>query len=313
MPNSKSRKLTFGAMMIALFSILLVLIVYVPVLNMVALLFAVLPIAWYSATYDRPSSILVVIVGCIISFILGGFTLLPIAFVLAVVGLVLGDAIRLKKSKLYVFMATSIAMLILTAVMYLISVQFLAIDPIKESLDMTQDNYKEYNSFAKEMTGQAPISEKDITQMVEMLGYVIPAIVTLGAFFTTFIIISVNLPLLRRFRIDVPKFAPFKDMRLPRSILWYYLIVLSISLFVSPETGSTLYVIIMNFSIVLWILFVMQGISLLFYYIHEKQLPNMLKVVVVILSIPLYTFIMLIGILDLGFNIRSYITGKNQK
>ena len=102
-------------------------------------------------------------------------------------------------------------------------------------------------------------------------------------------------------------------MRLPRSILWYYLIVLSISLFVSPETGSTLYVIIMNFSIVLWILFVMQGISLLFYYIHEKQLPNMLKVVVVILSIPLYTFIMLIGILDLGFNIRSYITGKNQK
>ena len=90
--------------------------------------------------------------------------------------------------------------------------------------------------------------------------------------------------------------TPFRDMRLPRSVLWYYLIVLLISLFVKPTIGSTLYVIVLNFSFVLWILFVMQGISFLFFFIHEKGLPNMLKVVVAIIAIPFYSIVILLGI-----------------
>lgn len=167
--------------------------------------------------------------------------------------------------------------------------------------------------MSQDNLGVASISEKDLLAMFTMLETVIPAIVTLSVFFTSIILLSFNLPILRRLGLAVPKFAPFKDMRLPRSILWYYLIILSISLFASPEVGTTLYVIITNFSVVLWILFVLQGISLLFYYIHEKGLPNILKVVVVLISIPLYSFVLLIGILDLGFNIRSYVTGKNNK
>lgn len=313
MPNSKSKKLTFGAMMIALFSILLVITTYVPIVNLVTFIFAVLPIAWYSATYDRSSSIFVALVGCILTFLVGGVATIPLSLTFVVLGVVLGDAIRTKKSKLYLFMSSSIALLLVVAVLYVVSIRFLGIDIVRESIELSKESYTESISIAEKMTGQTPITEKDLAGMFEMLEFIIPALVTLSVFLLTFVIISTNLPLLKRFGLNVPKFALFKDMRMPRSILWYYLIILSISLFISPEVGTTLYIIVLNMSVVLWVLFVMQGISFLFFYIHEKGLPNMLKVIVVLLSIPLYSFIMLIGILDLGFNIRGYVIGKNKK
>ncbi len=53
MPNNQTKALTQGAMMIALFLVLIAVAFYVPVINIVALIFAPLPLAWYSATYNR--------------------------------------------------------------------------------------------------------------------------------------------------------------------------------------------------------------------------------------------------------------------
>ena len=313
MQNSQSKKLAYGAMMVAIFSVLLALAYYVPVVNVVASLFVVLPLAWYSAQYDRSTSISVAVVGIMISFFIGGILILPFSVTFAVLAVVIGDAIRTEKSKLFLFMASGISVLLTSAIEYLIAVKFFGIDIIRESLNMLYESYKASLTFAEEVMGQAPITEKELALIFEMLDYTIPAIITISVFMMTFIIITVDLPILRRLGIAVPKFAPFKEMRLPRSILWYYLIVLTISLFVSPEVGSTVYVIVQNFSVVLYILFVLQGMSLLFYYVDEKRLPRILKVIVVLFSIPLYSFVMLIGILDLGFNIRSYVTGKSTK
>lgn len=313
MKNANSKKLTFGAMMIALFAILLVLAVYVPIVNIVAALFVVLPIAWYSALYDRAAAMFVAFGGLIVSFLIGGVSVLPLASLFIIVGLVIGDAIRRGKSKLYLFMSTSIISLLVVSIMYYMFVQFFEIDLVRESIAASQASYEAYSEWAKANLEVSPISEKQYDDSFVMLQSVIPALITLNVFFVVFLILSANLPVLRRLGLNVPRFAPFKDMRLPRSILWYYLVVLSVSLFGSPEKGSALYVILMNFNVVLWILLIMQGISLLFYYIHEKGLPNVLKALVVLFSVPLYSFVMLIGILDLGFNIRSYITGKNSK
>jgi len=311
MQNSQARKLTFGAMMIAIFAILLVLAFYVPIVSMVAALFVVLPIAWYSALYDRVSSILLAIAGCIIAFIIGSVQIVPFALVYAVLAVVIGDAIRRKQSKLYLFMSASMMCLLVVSVMYFISVQFFDVDIVKESIAFFEASFRESMEMVKGQLGNS--LEKQYMASLETMEYIVPAIVTVSVFVSTWIILLLNLPILRRLGLDAPKFAPFKDMRLPRSVMWYYLIVLCISLVGKPEVGGALYVIILNLSVVLWILFVLQGISLLFYYIHEKRLSKFAKVVVVLLSIPLYSFVMLIGILDLGFNIRSYITGKNNK
>lgn len=313
MQNFQAKNLTFGAIMIALFSLLLVVAVYVPFINMVASLFVVLPIAWYSAVFNRTSAIFIAISGCVLATLIGGIPLLPFALIFAALGVVMGDAIRMKRSKLFLFMSSGLTVLLVTSILYLVFVNFIGVDIVRESIALSKDSYKEYIETSQKTLGATAVSEKEMMAAFNMVEYAIPAVVTMSVFFVTFIIQTVNLPILKRLGLHVPQFAPFKDMRLPRSILWYYLIVLTISLFAAPPEGSMLHIGVLNISIVLWMLLVLQGVSLLFYYIHEKGLPNIVKVIVVFLAIPLYSFVALIGILDLGFNIRSYVTGKNQK
>ncbi|MFC5543034.1 MAG: YybS family protein [Bacilli bacterium] len=313
MPNNQTQRLTHGAMMIAIFAILIAIAYYVPIISLVATLFAPLPIAWYSAKYDRASSIILGVLGCIVTFFFGGIVILPFSMIFAVCGVVMGDALRTGKSKAYLFMATGISLLITFAIQYIISVKLFNMDFIKESFQLMRDSYMQSFQFAENLTGETPITEEVLNLMFQQMEIAIPATVTLAVFFMAFLLISINLPILKRLGIAVPKFSAFKDLRLPRTILWIYLIVLSIQLFVRPELGTSLYIIILNFSMVLWVLLTIQGISFLHFVLDAYKAPKFLKGLATVLSIPLYNFVMLIGILDLGFDIRSYVSGKIRK
>ena len=313
MPNNQTKRLAHGAMMIALFTIFIAIAFYVPVISLVATIFAPLPLAWYSAKYDRSSSILVAFIGCIITFFFGGLLIIPFAFIFAAVGVVMGDALRLKRSKVFLLMSTGITVLITFAIQYVISLKLFETDFIKESMTLMRESYEKSIELSQSLTGQTPMDAETLQKMFDMVEMVVPATITLGAFFYAFIFISCNLPMLKRFGINVPKFNAFKNMRLPKSVLWYYLIILTINLFISPESGTALYVICLNFSLILWMLLCLQGVSLLHFSLDAFGSPKFLKVLAAFMAIPLYSFFVLIGILDLGFDIRSIVKSKIQK
>ena len=76
MPNNQTKKLAQGAMMAAVFAVLIAIGYYVPVLLVVTTLIAPLPIAWYSASYERSQAISMTIVAIAITFFLGGLLIL---------------------------------------------------------------------------------------------------------------------------------------------------------------------------------------------------------------------------------------------
>ncbi|HWI49913.1 MAG TPA: YybS family protein [Rummeliibacillus sp.] len=313
MPENQTRRITHGAMMVALFTILLAISTYVPVVSIVTIWFISLPIAWYSAKYSRSSSVFVVIVSIVISLLIGGLLSLPVAILFAIIGFVIGDVIRTKKSKIFLFMSTAFTVLISITVGYIISVKFFNMDVLKQMITITRESYQKSNEIVKSMTGQAPFSTEQLNTMFDTMQMVMPTIVTLLVFIMTFIVISVNLPLLRRFGLEVPKFAPFRDLRLPRATLWYYLAVLAMTLFVKPDEGTFIYLVILNLSFILSILFMLQGISLIHFYVYQQGWPKWALIVGTILAIPLSSFVTLLGIADLGFNIRGLISGMTRK
>ena len=313
MPNNQTKGLVQGAMMVAIFTILVVIATNVPIISIVASLFAPLPIAWYSATYARKMSILVTVVAILLSFLIGGLLVAPMALILAAAGFIIGDGLRLKKSKIYLFISTSVVLLFTFAIEYLMSLRLFEFDLIQDSLEMMKESYTSSLEFVESTTGQSPLTKEMLEQTFKMVEMTIPASVTLAMLFLSIIFITFNLPLLKRFRIDVPKFAAFKNLRLPRAVLWYYLITLSINLFMRPEIGTTLYIITLNISLILWVLLTIQGLAFTFYVLDAYQSPPFLKVLTVFIAIPLYSFVILIGILDLGFNLREYINNKTQK
>ncbi|MFF5996397.1 YybS family protein [Lysinibacillus sp. KU-BSD001] len=312
MPNNQTKAITQGAMMIALFLVLMALAYYVPIVSIVAFFVAPLPLAWYSATYNRNLSIGVTIVAIVASIFIGNIMILPFVLILATTGLVIGDCLRQQKSKLHLFLATGTTILLTFAIQYLVLVRFFNVDFIKDSLDLARKSYEKSMEYSASITGQE-LPREQMDQMFNLLEVTLPANITISMFFLAFLMIAVMLPILKRLKINVPKFAPFRDMRLPRAILWYYLIVLSINLFVQPEVGSTLYVIVLNLSMVLWVLLTLQGISFIHFVIDTFNYPPFLKVLSTIVAIPLYSFVLLLGIIDLGFNLRDWVKAKSEK
>lgn len=315
MQNNQSRKLAHGAMMIALFTVLMAIVFYVPIANLLAAVVAPLPLIWYSAHYDRKSSLFVTIAAIIVTFFIGGLLLIPASIIFAAAGMTIGDAIYNKKSKVFMFLSTSVILIITFAIQYVIAVRLFAVDFIRESLDLMRKTYLESIKMTEQMTGQAMPKETmdNLTNMLDILDMVVPAAITLSMLLFALVLISVNLPILKRLKVDVPKFAEFSKLRLPRSILWYYFIVLAVNLFVRPEIDSTLGMVMLNVSMILWVLLTIQGISFIHYVLDCYKQPKFLKVISTLMAIPFYSFVILIGIIDLGFNAREFIVQKSQK
>jgi len=313
MPNNQTKALVQGAAMVAIFTLMMIISAYIPLAFMLVFLFAPLPFAWYSAKYKRSTSILVAIVGCILTFITSGLAILPFAFIFAVLGIIMGAAIRQQKSKLYLFMSSGIAVLLTTAIVFLTYLRLAGINMVEIGVEMAKKNYEQTATMSQNITGQSTITPDQIEAVSKMMELTIPSTVTLGAFFVAFILMSINLPVLKRLGLDVPKFSPFQHMRLPRSILWYYMIVLCINLFIRPDLGSTLDVIVINVSYILWVLLILQGISFIHYFISKKGMPVGVKWIATLLAIPLSSFMILLGIIDLGFDVRSLVKGKTQE
>ena len=313
MPNNQTKKLAHGAMMAAVFAVLIAIGYYVPVVWVVSILISPLPIAWYSASYERSQAISMTIIAVAITFFLGGLLILPKAIVFGVAGLVIGDAIRLKKSKLYLFIATSLAILFTFAIIYLISIRLFNVDFIKDSFELWKESFIQGVNLSEQVSGQVAITKDQLDLTINLFNAIIPALITISVSLFALAIISINLPILKRFKINVPKFSQFKSMRLPKAVLWYYLIVLIITMFINPAIGTPLYVIILNFSVILWVLLTLQGVSFIYFIIDGKKLPKFLKVLTAFFSVPFYSIVLLVGVLDLGFNIRQMIVGKKDK
>jgi len=308
MPNQKTRQLTNGAMMTALFAVLLAISVYVPVLSLISTLFLALPIAWYSAKYPVKASALVAVVGVVLSFLIGGLLSLPLALIHIPLGLMIGLSIHYKKSKLFMFMGASIVLLLSLMVQYMAAIAFFGINFLEEFMVTMRSSYEQAGTWLERLGSESTQEyEELVAQFMLTFETLLPTLLILSVFTTVWFLLLILLPILKRLGIEVPKFPPFREMRLPKSVLWYYLIVFLVSLLSDFEQGTMAYLIFANASMLLQFLLFLQGVSFYHFYIHQEGWPRWVTVVVTVLAFPLQSFTSIIGILDLGFDIRGWI------
>lgn len=308
--QDNARKITYGAMMIALFIIMVAIAAYVPLLGTIIMLFIPLPIILYRLRYDRTASVFVTIAGIVLSLI-GGLFLLPVAFVFGALGFVIGDTIRSKKTKLYTFMASGLTFLITTIILYLVSIVLFGMNMIDELANAVQESQSRAISFLQEF-GEVP--EELVKQLNETVQYTllaIPSAFILSSFAFAFVIILINLPIVKRFGHNTPEFPPFRLMKLPVITVWVYMLVILLPLFMTIEQGSTAELTFINASFILRFLFLIQGISLIHHLMYEMKLSKWVTVLSTIIAILFSPLTVILGILDIGINIRAWI-GKNK-
>src|SRR5699024_7212163 len=118
-------------------------------------------------------------------------------------------------------------------------------------------------------------------------------------------------------RIESKKyfFPPFRTLRLPISIIWLYLIVIITSFFDIDPSGI-FFIALQNALLILEMLLVIQGFSFIFFFTHYKKWSRTIPVVSIVLTVlfPMFLlyFIRILGIIDIGLNVRGRLLKKGK-
>lgn len=198
---------------------------------------------------------------------------------------------------------------------FVVSVQLFQID----IMNIAKESIEQMMPMVESTLKQSGVSEKDIAKQLKQfrelqdtalsaLPVALLILVTLLAFVNHWFM----RPLLKRFVSDMPSLKKFKDMRLPKSMVWYYLLTLLLML-IQTEKGSFLWLVQTSAFQILFILVLIQGFSFLFYYCHEKNISKAVPIFAVVLTVffpPIGVIVRIIGIADIGFDLREKVKNK---
>nr|WP_316047235.1 DUF2232 domain-containing protein [Planococcus glaciei] len=204
-------------------------------------------------------------------------------------------------------MASSIVLLLSVMLQYMASIWLFGINVIEEMMTAMEASFKQTSVLMDQVGASTEEFDKMANQLTLTFETLLPALLVLSVFISVWLLLLILLPVLKRLGIEVPKFPPFRDMKLPKSVLWYYLIVLLVSLLSDLQLGTMPYMIFMNASVVLQFLLFLQGVSFYHFYIKQEGWPKWVAVLVTILAFPLQSFTSIVGIVDLGFDIRGWV------
>lgn len=118
---------------------------------------------------------------------------------------------------------------------------------------------------------------------------------------------------LRKTDAALPKLPPLRTWRMPRSLVWYYLIVLVLDFSIKEDSESMLATVVINMMPLLTLAFVIQAISFLFYWAHVKRKGKFLPYTAIVLAViwpPALYLISLLGLFDSMFGLRERLTDK---
>lgn len=312
MMQDNARKLTYGAMMVAIFVVLVMISFYIPLFGTITMLFIPLPIILYRLRYDRKASLLVTLAAILVSLI-GGILLVFVALVFGALGFVIGEAIQQKRTKFYTFMASGLTFLISTILIYYLSVVLFGINSIEVFYQMMEESQQQVMTYINQI-GEVPDEvSKQLYATFDATLKAVPTAFILSCYLFALVVILINLPIAKRLGHDVPTFPAFREMKLPVLIVWVYMLIILMPLLFGVESDSMAELIYINASFLLRFLFFLQGIAFIHHVIHTLKPRKWLPILATLVAFLFSPFIVILGILDTGLNLRALISKNNSR
>ncbi|WP_272511319.1 YybS family protein [Bacillus altitudinis] len=311
----QTKALVEGAIMISIFAVMTLFYLYVPLLSIIFFMAAPIPIILYTIRHGLKKGIAAGAIGIVISFLIGSINGLLSAPMLIAVGIGMGVFYSRRQPGQAIIMGALIY-LFSFLIYFVVSVQLFQVDILgvaKESIDqimpMVESTLKQSGTSDQDIAKQLKQFREMQDTALNSLPVALLIFVTLMSFVNHWFV----RPLIKRFVPDMPALKKFKDMRLPKSMVWYYLLTLLLML-IQPEKGSFLSLVQTSAFQILFILVLIQGFSFIFYYCHEKNISKVVPIFAVVLTIlfsPIGVIVRIIGIADIGFDLREKVKTNN--
>lgn len=309
----KNRKMMTG--IIESFVVLLALAavyVYIPLLSLLTIWLIPIPLMYLVAKYGWRYGTAALIVSAAFLVVLrpGLSVLTPIAFLIT--GYVGGWMLLLKKSGFVILLATSlsnIAQLILALAGSVLLFHYNPVTALKTQVGETLGSMlRQSGPLLNETQGS------QYQTYLDYIGNLAPSILVIVGLIYALIVEWIGLPVLRKLGVDAPHWVPFRNWKVPKSVIWFFLIALLLGQTGLLTDGSPLMLVTINITFIMEMLLAVQGMSFIFFAFHHWRLPLIIPILIAVVTIAL-SFLLLqavtiLGIIDLGFDLRRRMLKK---
>ncbi|PEV96632.1 hypothetical protein CN425_25160 [Bacillus cereus] len=309
----QTKFITEGAALLAVYAILLLISMYVPILGAVAMFILPLPFIVLTIRYKLPNVLLIFVAALFITVIVSQPISLIKTIMFGLIGVVLGSMYKKGKKPVEILIAGTLAYLIGIMLIYVGSIKFFNIDIMKQMQNMFNESIAQSEKIVS--AAGMPISKEQkelLGQLNDVLQTLFPSILVMVSVCFSWITVMISGSVLKKLKHDVAPWPKFKDIQLPKSIVWYYVIFILLATFIKVEPTSYLHMVFSNLYVIFALLLVLQGLTFITFLAHRKGFTKGVPIIsfIVCMFIPmLFPLVTILGIIDLGISLRSKIGG----
>ncbi|KQU23550.1 hypothetical protein ASG65_19380 [Bacillus sp. Leaf13] len=311
---NSGRRIAEGGALLALYCILLFITVHIPIVGIFTLFFLPIPFILVTNKQKISWALGYLFVASLLSILIATILSVPMTLLMGATGITIGYFLKKDKPMAPMFISAVLVFLGGTLLIYAASVLVFDVNYIEKSMVMLEESIDSsvgiMESFDQASTEQI---EKRMHESIDLLNTLMPSLFVVTSVIMVLLIFFAAHPILKRFSDKTLKWPHFRDLRLPKSLLWYYLITMLLALFVNTDKNSFVYMAITNLFFILQFFILIQGYSLVFYISHVKSWTKAIPILIVVASLlhPIFiTIIRFLGIIDLGFPFRETIKKK---
>ncbi len=286
---------------------LIVACAFVPILGLLGTAFLPVPIMVYRTRLGRqPAAIIAVASLALIGLLGGGLEVLFFGLVL-LVGFVLGEllptGLSIEKTAAAACAAVAggaLAGLLLYGILTGTGPTEVVAEGARHNLELTVALYREMGVSEE----QIRFLEEAMPVIQTVLVGMLPALLVASTLVVVWVSLLSARPVFRRLGLEFPDYGPLDHWKAPEPLVWAA--VGSGVLLLLP--GFALKMLGLNGVIVLMIVYFFQGIAVVAFYLHKKQVPRLARIMIYFI-IAVQQLVMLIvvagGFFDTWFNFRK--------
>ena len=145
--------------------------------------------------------------------------------------------------------------------------------------------------------------------MNDILQSLLPSILVLVSVCFSWITVIISGSVLKKLKHEVISWPKFKDIQLPKSIIWYYVIFILLATFIKVEPTSYLHMVFSNLNVIFALLLTARS-DIYRLLAYRKGFTKGVPIIsfIACMFIPmLFPLVTILGIIDLGISLRSKI------
>ncbi|MDD4568667.1 MAG: YybS family protein [Tepidanaerobacteraceae bacterium] len=312
MRSNNTKSMVEGALLAAINIILSIIAIYMPILGTFATLIWPVPIVILGIRHGLKTSILsIVVAGIFVAILSGPFQAVTIVVSFGLMGIVMGRALKKNFSPFKVLGVGSVASLVSKVALVFLTMIMMGINPLTEEITVLKESLSLAGSFYQKMGMDPQTVETTIesfTRSLDLLPLIIPGIFIMASVLDSFLTYVVTKAVLGRMGQKLEDFTPFWLWRFPDYTVAFFLLGNLLTLLETYWPVGVLKSVGLNLALVFGFTFLVQGFSLLAFYLGKYNVgkPFRLLIVFFVLFNPLFLQILFFaGLFDILFNFRK--------